>query len=398
MKRTQESAVWVGMLCWLFASPLYAAPRPAKAGQPKTPSTSTTTRPGKKKSKKRITPQTLNTKQATRFASISLHCATREFPYKLGQVLAGKSDLKSPRSLHPAFYGCFDWHSAVHGHWAMVRLLKKFPRMSIAAKVRALLQQHLTLTNMKKEAAFFRSKFHKTFERPYGWGWYLRLVGELHNWKDKQGKEWRKALVPLEALLVQRTQAYLKKLSVPVRAGTHASTAFALVHILDYAEATKNFGLRASIHKAALRYFGKDKRCPVQYEPSGEDFISPCLAEADLMRRVLPASKFASWLSSFLPFSNRLAMKSVMEPPQILDRKDYKIGHLIGLLLHRSWAMQGLAADLPPRDPRRSSFKRSAALHLQSALRQMFDSGYGGTHWLASFAIYTLTQVGVKKP
>lgn len=335
-----------------------------------------------------------NAKQAERFARLSLHCTATPYPYKLGQVLGSKRDLQTPQTLHPAFYGCFDWHSAVHGHWSMVRLLKRFPTMSLGPAIRKRLQAHLTLAHIKKEAAFFRSKYHTTFERPYGWGWFLRLVGELHTWNDKQAQGWRKNLQPLEQLLVKRTHRYLKKLSVPVRAGTHNSTAYALVHIFDYATATGNKALLVAIHKASRRYFLKDTKCPAAYEPSGEDFISPCLIEADLLRRVLPEKAFRRWFRRFLPAGQPKALRPILYPPQIRDKKDYKIGHLIGLSLQRAGALRGIASQLP-KGTQRKRFQEAAKRHLRTALKQMFESGYGGTHWLASFAIYTLTEVGV---
>ncbi len=335
-------------------------------------------------------------KRAERFVKLSLHCTVREFPYKLGQVLGGERDLLSPRTLHPAFYGCFDWHSAVHGHWSMVRLLKLFPKIPSAKAIRNRLHEHLTYENIRQEAAFFQSKFHHTFERPYGWGWFLRLVGEVHTWKHPEARKWRANLRPLETLLVKRTFQYLTRLSVPVRAGTHASTAYALVHIYDYAKATNHRPLMGAIVKASLRFYGKDRSCPTAYEPSGEDFISPCLVEADLMRRILSQKRYTRWLSKFLPKLDSSAFASVRNPPEIRDKKDYKIGHLIGLSLQRAGAMQGIAWSLSSKDPRRKPLLSFAQRHLRSALGQMFASGYGGSHWLASFAIYTLTRVGVQ--
>lgn len=355
-------------------------------------SASPSSRPTSKKSQ---TFDTLNAKRAERFVQLSLHCTGREYPYKLGQVLGSAADLLSPRTLHPAFYGCFDWHSAVHGHWSMVRLLKLFPNMPGAKAARNRLNLHLTYENMRQEAAFFQSKFHKTFERPYGWGWFLRLVGELHSWRTPMAQRWRANLRPLETILVKRTVQYLKRLSVPVRAGTHASTAYALVHIYDYAKVTQQHSLIAAITKASLRFYGKDRACPTAYEPSGEDFISPCLVEADLMRRVLTAPAYRKWLAGFFPSFDSPAFSSVRNPPLIKDKKDYKIGHLIGLSLQRAGSMFGIASSLSKNDLRRKKLISYAKQHLHDALGQMFASGYGGTHWLASFAIYTLTRVGV---
>lgn len=377
---------------WLFGSPggLHFTNTRSTA------QAASTSRPTSRPSSKQAIPHaTLTQAQAERFAALSVHCSTTEYPYKLGQVLGQAQDLKSPKALHPAFYGCFDWHSAVHGHWSMIRLLKYFPKMRLADQIRTILDRHLTQANIEREAAFFRSKYHETFERPYGWGWYLRLVSELHTWPTPQAKRWRTQLRPLEALLVERLPMYLQRLSVPVREGTHASTAFALVHALDYAKATKNEALQRTIISASRRFYLQDRQCPTAYEPSGEDFISPCLAQADLMRRVLRKKAFERWLRDFLPPLSSSAFRTLRIPPQILATKDYKIGHLIGLSLHRAWSMRGIAASLPPNDHRVMILLQAARIHRHFAHKLLFDSGYGGTHWLASFAVYDHTAVGI---
>jgi hypothetical protein len=336
----------------------------------------------------------LTPERASQFAALSLACVDREYPNKPGNVVDGDDTVRPPRGLTPAFYGCFDWHSAVHGHWALVRLLRKFPDMAEAAAIRKKLDAHLTEERLERELAYFRLERNATFERPYGWGWLLRLQAELHGFDDPDAKRWAKALAPLARHLSGRTADYLDRLSVPIRAGTHPNTAFALVHMLDYARATGDDRLSRAIGKRAREFYLGDRDCPTGYEPSGEDFISPCLAEADLMRRVLGAEEFARWLDGFLPPVTSARFRPMLAPVEVRDPKDPKIGHLIGLALQRAWCFAGLATTLPGEDPRKAIFERLSRLHRHEALEQMFESGYGGEHWLASFAIYLLTGSG----
>ena len=331
---------------------------------------------------------------ARRLIRLSLECVDKEFPNKPSDVQSGPQDVKRPRRLHPAFYGCYDWHSAVHGHWALARVLRRFPSLPEAAKIRAKLDGHLTKARLAGEVAYFQGKHRRLFERPYGWGWLLRLAEELHGWQDPDAQRWARALQPLERLIARRTKDYLKRLSVPVRAGTHASTAFALVHIHDYARAKGDRTLRLAVERAAQRFYTGDRGCPTHFEPSGEDFISPCLAEADLMRRVLPKPSFSRWLDGFLPPLESRRFAPLRRPPRVLDPKDPRIGHLIGLSLQRAWAMRGIAKTLGSAEPRSPVLRRLADLHAADALGQMFDSGYGGAHWLASFALYLMTDAG----
>jgi hypothetical protein len=332
--------------------------------------------------------------QAARLIALSMHCSEREYPNKPSNVVASAADVRSPRQLHPAFFGCYDWHSAVHGHWAMVRVLARYPELTEAKQIRRILDAHLAPKPLAVELAYFRAKHHRLYERPYGWAWYLRLVDELHQLATTSARpdalaagRWAKALEPLERLLVTRTIDYLKRLSSPVRAGTHASTAFALAHMLDYARARPRPKLVAAIEAAARRFYLGDRRCPAAYEPSGEDFISPCLAEADLMRRVLEPRELASWLDGFFPALDGPGFATLRRPPEVRDLKDPRIGHLIGLSLQRAWCFAGLAKALP-KDPRRPVFERLAAIHDAAAAKQLHASGYGGSHWLASFAIF----------
>ena len=351
---------------------------------------------------------------AERLVQLSLDCVGREYPNKPGDVQSSDKDVLPPQKLHPAFYGCFDWHSAVHGHYTMVRVLNKFPNIQVADQIRKTLDQHLDANRIRAEAAYFEGKNRKLFERPYGWAWLLRLAAEIRAMKaptakaeptkesEKQNllnaKKWAEALEPLEKVIVKLTIEYLSKLSLPVRAGTHHSTAFALAHIHDYARITGHKELEQSVNKAARKFFIFDRDCPTAYEPSGEDFISPCLAEADLMRRILPPKEFRRWLSHFLPPFSDSRFESLLRPPKVTDRKDPKIGHLIGLMFHRAWTFKGIAESLGKQDARTSILKKLSVLHENEGLRLMFDSGYGGTHWLASFAVFSFTDANIREP
>lgn len=339
-------------------------------------------------------PVELNAEQASKFVQLSLACVDRQYPNKPGTVLTSDASLVPPEERTPSFYGCFDWHSAVHGHWAMVRVLRRFPQIEANQAVRAKLGAHLTPARLNRELSFFRETENRTFERPYGWGWLLRLAAELHGWDDEQGRGWSKNLEPLALFLAGRMAGYLPQLTVPVREGTHANTAFAMVHALDYARTVGDTAFEKLLVDRARDFYLGDRGCPTDYEPSGEDFISPCLVEADLMRRVLSPNEFVIWLRSFLPPMEGARFRPLLRPVEVRDRKDPKIGHLIGLALQRAWCMHGIAGALPDGDPRRPALDQIARLHRHDALQQMFDSGYGGEHWLASFAIYLLTDVG----
>ncbi len=330
---------------------------------------------------------------AGRLAALALACIDREYPNKPSNMLDGDPDVRPPRELTPAFYGCFDWHSAVHGHWTLVRQLRRVPQMAEAPAIRARLARHFTPELMAKEVAYFAAPRNRTFERPYGWGWLLRLATELRAFDDPDARRWAEAVAPLAQLLARRSAEYLPRLSAPVREGTHASTAFAMVHMLDYARTAGDADFARLLEQKARDLFLTDRACPLAYEPSGEDFISPCLVEADLMRRVLAPAELGPWLDAFLPPVGSPAFAPLLRPVEVRDRTDPRIGHLIGLGLQRASALEGLASTFDPSDLRADSFRRLARLHAHDALAQMFDSGYGGEHWLASFAIYLLTDV-----
>ena len=332
--------------------------------------------------------------RAERLAALSLACSHKPWPNKPGHVYHGPGDLLAPERATPAFYGCFDWHSAVHGHWALLRLWRRVDGLASARAIVDLLDADLDPERLQRELAFFQQERNALFERPYGWAWLLRLYAEAAACERPACARWAAALRPLAAHLADRLRAYLDKLSVPVRAGTHPNTAFAMAHALDAARALGDEDFAAALERRARDFFLADRDCPCGYEPSGEDFISPCLAEADLMRRVLPQAAFAAWLEALLPPPDHARFAPLARPPEVRDRHDPRIGHLIGLAFHRAWCFAGLADALPAGHPRRAAYRRLAVRHRDAGLGQMFDSGYGGSHWLASFAIYLLTGSG----
>ncbi len=328
---------------------------------------------------------------ADRFARLALNCIDREYPNKPEQVLDGPSDVKAPREFHPSFYGCYDWHSSVHGHWMLAHLLRTTPALASADEIRARLDAHFSNAAIEAETRYLERPNARTFERPYGWAWTLRLVADLEASEDPQERAWRSRLRPLENATVARFQDYLPKLTHPVRSGVHPNTAFALAQALDYARATHRADIEKILISRASFYYGSDRACPLAYEPSGEDFFSPCLAEADLMRRVLAPKEYAKWLKRFLP---RLSARKTfpLTPVSVSDPTDPRLVHLDGLNLSRAWMLRGIAQGLPPSDSRRAILLRAGAAHAVVGLARVTSSDYAGEHWLASFAVYLLTQ------
>lgn len=332
----------------------------------------------------------LTANHASSFARLALKGLQREYPNKPGDVLGSAADIKGPRALHPAFYGCFDWHSSVHGHWMLVRLLKLFPELPEKQQIRAVLAQNLTAKNLEAEANYFTLLHRQSFERMYGWAWLLKLAEELHGWDDPQARAWSQNLRPLTEQIVARYLAFLPKQTYPIRSGVHPNTAFGLAFALDYARAVDHRPLRELIEERSRTYFAKDAGIPAAWEPDGADFFSPSLMEADLMRRVLAPADFASWLKSFLPDLAHGAPKSLLEPAHVSDRSDPQIVHLDGLNLSRAWCMRSLAATLPADNPARLVLATSARRHAEAALQHVASGDYVGEHWLASFAVYML--------
>lgn len=329
----------------------------------------------------------LDLEQANRLAQLPLHCLDTEYPNKLGQVLNGAEDLLPPSQLHPAFYGCFDWHSAVHGHWSLVRLLKTFPNLAEAPAIRRKLDARLTMANILEEIAYFERANNKNFERTYGWAWLLKLAEELEGWEDDQGKKWKANLQPLTDLIVQKYLEFLPKLLYPIRVGTHTNTAFGLTFAYDYAVATQQEALKTAIEEKAKAFYSQDQACPLSWEPGGYDFLSPCLEEADIMRRVLPAAEFEQWIKDFLP--QLLAPDFSLAPAEVSDRQDGHLVHLDGVNFSRAWCLYGLAATLE----KGQHLVPIAHQHIQHSLSGITDGNYEGGHWLASFALYALAEV-----
>jgi hypothetical protein len=340
---------------------------------------------------------TFNAAAAERFAKLALACVGKEYPNKISHVLNSDTDVAPPRKLTPAFYGCYDWHSSVHGHWLLVRLLRTFPNASFARAARDALGKSLTAENLKQEAAYIRGEGRASFERPYGLAWLLQLCVELREWDDDQAREMSANLRPLEDAAVERLKTWLPKLSHPVRIGEHDQTAFGLGLILDYARSTKNDSLARLAADSAKKFFFSDKHCPLDYEPSGEDFLSPCLAEADVMRRVLPPDEFGRWLKVSLPQiptrPDSTWLRVVVSP----DPSDPKLAHLDGLNLSRAWMLEGIASVLLPSDLRRTALSAAADEHRRAGLAAVTGAHYEGGHWLGSFAVYLTTRRGIEK-
>ncbi len=329
---------------------------------------------------------------AARFAQLALDCVQREYPNHLSFTLAGDQDARPPRELTPAFYGCFDWHSSVHGHWLLVRLTRRFPQEAFAKSARAALERTLTPAHIAAEVAFQRAEGRTSFERPYGLAWLLRLADELDGWDDADARRWAAALAPLEQEAVLRIERWLPNLHYPIRVGEHDQTAFSFGLMLDYAVRRQDHRLQQSLIEASRRFYLHDQNCPLAYEPSGEDFLSPCLGEADLMRRVLRPPEYARWLRAFLPGVPADAARPWLAPAVVTDRADPKLAHLDGLNLSRAWMLQGIASALPPADPRIASLRAAARAHRAAALPALTGEHYEGGHWLGTFATYLVTD------
>ncbi|WAC22245.1 DUF2891 domain-containing protein [Blastomonas sp. SL216] len=330
-----------------------------------------------------------------RFARLALTCVHKEYPNKISHVLNDAGDARPPSELTPAFYGCFDWHSSVHGHWLLARILKTDPQSPMKPAILAALDRSFTKENIAAELKYIEGEGRKGFERPYGTAWLLQLVAELDESDDPKLKAWRETLRPLEEKIVAETQAWLPKLAYPIRLGTHNQSAFAFGLMLDYARRTGNAAFEKQLADKALEFHRADVNCPLAYEPSGEDFLSPCLMEADLMRRVMPQADYAAWLGKFLPEIPADGSTGWLKPGEVRDPTDGKLVHLDGVNLSRAWAMEGIASALPSDDPRIPALLATAKLHADSGLKAVSDKNYEGSHWLGSFATYLTTKRGI---
>jgi hypothetical protein len=336
----------------------------------------------------------LDSATASRFADLALACVHKEFPNKVAHVLNGDADVRPPRELTPAFYGCYDWHSSVHGHWLLARLARTFPDAPFAALARAALAKSLTPANIAGEVAYLKGVGRVSFERPYGLAWLLQLGVELREW-GQPAKELVAAIAPLENEAVARITDWLPKLTAPIRIGEHNQTAFSFGLMLDWARASGHKPFEALLISRSRDFYLKDRSCPLNYEPSGEDFLSPCLGEADLMRRVLPTDEFAQWLTAFLPSIPADGRGNWLAPGVVTDPTDPKLAHLDGLNLSRTWMLDGIAHALPGSDPRRASLVASAHVHRDASLKNVTGEHYEGGHWLGTFAVYLVTRRGV---
>ena len=339
----------------------------------------------------RVAPETV----VDRFAILALDCVHREYPNKISHVMQSGDDVRAPSELTPAFYGCFDWHSSVHGHWLLSRVLTTQPDSVYSQEIRAKLAKSFTADNFAAELTYYEAKGRGSFERPYGIAWYLQLVLELEESDDSQLIEWRETLRPLEDAIVEEVQDWLPKLSYPIRLGTHNQSAFAFGLMLDYARGVGNEELAAALTEKTLAFHRDDVDCPIEYEPSGEDFLSPCLMEADLMRRVMSQGEFSAWLARFLPAIPTDGSSDWLEPGIVLDASDGKLVHLDGVNLSRAWALEGIASALPSDDPRIASLTATADVHREAGIAAVSDEHYSGSHWLASFATYLTTKRGI---
>jgi hypothetical protein len=324
---------------------------------------------------------------AVHFAELPLRCMQREFPYKTGVAYPDSTLAVKPKYYHPAFYGCFDWHSSVHGHWMLVRLLKLFPSMPRAEEIRQKLEENLSAANINGEMKIFAMKDNKSFERTYGWAWLLQLQTELLKWDDPLGKKLSSNLAPLANQLSGLFIDYLPNLNYPIRVGEHPNLAFALRLAWDYAREAKDGPLKQTITQTAIRFYKKEMNYPLSWEPGGNDFLSPGLEEADLMWRILPDTIYQNWLKKFLPALTR--KNFAMEPGKVKDRTDGKLVHLDGLNLSRAWDLYGIARHFPGN---RARLYEIANKHLMEALPNVASGDYMGEHWLASFAVYALTM------
>lgn len=329
----------------------------------------------------------LTDESAEKLVQLPIKCIDIEYPNKLNQVIGSNKDLRSPKSLHPAFYGCFDWHSAVHGHWSLVRLLKEKPHLKEREQIIKGLKAHLSQKNIALEIDYFNDSLSQGFERTYGWAWLLKLSEELETWNDPQAEELKQNIRPLAEVIVKRCEEFLPKLQYPIRVGTHTNTAFALSMMYDYAETTNNESFLELIENRAIDFYGSDSNCPLTWEPSGYDFLSPCLEEANLMRRIYSKTEYKEWLAKFLPQLQDPEFK--LAPAIVSDRTDGHLVHLDGLNFSRAWCLYGIAKTLPEDY---SHLVEIGNKHINYSFENLVGDSYEGGHWLASFALLALAE------
>jgi len=332
---------------------------------------------------------TLDIALAQRLASLALAHVRREYPNKLDHVINGPNDVRTPRELHPLFYGSFDWHSNVHGYWLLATLRRTMPELDSSARIAELFDEQLTPAKVAAEVSYLAQPWRGTFERPYGWAWLLMLAAELARHADADGRRWSAALEPLAGAFVDRFRAFLVKATYPIRVGTHFNSAFAIAMALEYADQVHDDVLDAVLRAAAVRWFADDADCQA-WEPGGDDFLSSALIEAECMRRVLPEDDWPAWFARFLPRVAAREPATLFVPARVSDRSDGKIAHLDGLNLSRAWCWRRIASGFDASDPRRSVALEAATRHLDASLPHVAGD-YAGEHWLATFALLALT-------
>lgn len=331
--------------------------------------------------------QELTLDQANHLASLPIKCLQQEYPNKLGQMLIDSTEIQNPKKLHPSFYGCFDWHSSVHGHWSLVFLLKKFPNLAQRESIIKKLQVNLSKENIQAEIEYLSKKHEKSFERTYGWNWLLKLQLELETYNEPFAQELAQNLKPLSNLIIERYIEFLPKLLYPIRVGTHSNTAFGLTFAWDYAIYSNNNTFQNSIRDNSIRLFQNDVNCPFNWEPSGTDFLSPCLEEMGLMQRVLKQDDFLKWLKKFAP--QLFHKKFKWEVAKVSDRTDGHLVHLDGLNFSRAWNLYHLINAYPKQF---GHLKSLADVHMNFSLPSVVDGNYEGEHWLASFALHAYEE------
>ena len=330
------------------------------------------------------------------FARLALGAVVQAYPNKPAHTIISDEDLLTPAQRHPVFWGSFDWHSAVHSHWLLVRLLKLYPDNAVASDIRGYLNGVFTKEKLQGEADYFHLKDTQGFERMYGWAWLLQLARELDSFADDEDAvRWREHIRPLEDIIVELTLNYLPRLKHPIRTGTHPDTSFALSFAIDYARQTDHSELLGLAVNRARSYYSSDKNYPASYEPSGEDFFSSALNEADLMRRIMHASDFEDWLNEFLPNISTTGAINLLTPVAVTDVEDGRLVHLAGLNLSRAWTLSGIASALDEQPQVQRVLRAASERHLQAGLDYVFSGHFTGEHWLASFAVYHMTGAGL---
>jgi len=335
---------------------------------------------------------------ARRFAGLALSCIHREYPNKIAHVLNSDDDVRPPRELTPVFYGCYDWHSSVHGHWLLVKIARSLPGEEISEQAFEALKRSFSSKEFFGEAAYLEEKGRVSFERPYGLAWLLQLAAEIREWEHPQAAAWSRDLEPLERVAALRIKEWVPKLTYPIRIGEHSQTAFAFGLILDWARISGDREMEELIKTRSRKFYFPDQNCPLEYEPSGHDFLSPCIAEADLMRRILQRREFSQWLSGFLPQIPEDGSTAWLEPVVVSDPGDPKLAHLDGLNLSRAWMLEGVISGLPAADRRIPALRSAAEAHRKAGLAAVTGEHYEGSHWLGSFAVYLVSGRGLPQP